>query len=115
MTVDILESALMNVLEFLAPVLLLLLISLLLSEMEPTIGCLALAGAFVLGARRRPLWTALILTLVAVALNLALLLSRWPSAGLLDTGLPVASHLLAILGIACAGGWVLGRCVSWLI
>src|SRR5262245_22271010 len=73
----------------------LVLFSLFLSEMHPTFGCLALAGAFFLGATQRPLWMALLLPFGAAALNLALLLSRWKSAGLWDTGLSVAGHLLA--------------------
>jgi hypothetical protein len=92
-----------------------LLMSLYLSEMHPAFGCFALAGAFVLGATRRSLWMALILPFGATALNLALLLSRWVSAGLWDTGLSVACHLLAVFGVICGGGWVLGRGVSWLV
>jgi hypothetical protein len=93
----------------------LLLMSLYLSEMHPVLGCFALATAFVLGATRRSLWMALVVPFGATVLNLALLLSRWVSAGLLDTGLSVAGHLLAVFGVICAGGWVLGRLVSWLV
>jgi hypothetical protein len=103
------------ILEPLGPIPLLLLFSMMLSEMHPMIGCLAFAGAFAVGVARRPLWMALILTPATVALNLALLLSRWRlSAGLIDTGWAVGSHLLVVLGVVCGGGWVLGRCVSWL-
>jgi hypothetical protein len=116
MFVYVLEHVAMVLIEPLAPVLLLLLFLLLLSEMYPSIGCLALTGAFVIGVTRRPLWMALILTLGAVALNLALLVARWRlSAGLVDTAMAVAGHLLAVLGIICGGGWVLGRCTSWLV
>jgi hypothetical protein len=114
--IAVLEHALMVLIEPLGPMLLLLLISLLLSEMYPSIGSLAVAGAFVIGVTQRPLWLAFTLTLGAVALNLALLLARWRlSAGLLETGFAVASHLLAVLGILCGGGWTLGRCISWLV
>jgi hypothetical protein len=93
---------------------LLLLGSLYQSEMHPALGCLALSGAVVLGALRRPLWIALLLPFGAAVLNLALLLQTWKSAGLLDTGVFVAGHLLVVFGVICGGGWVLGQCVSWL-
>jgi hypothetical protein len=114
---DDIVDALLGILGLLASSPILLYISLLLSEsyLYPVLGCLTLAGAFILGVTRRPVWTALVVALVATALNLALLLTRWKSAGILDTGLPVAGHLLAVFGIICGGGWVLGRCVSWLV
>jgi hypothetical protein len=85
------------------------------SEIDPTLGCLALSGAVVLGAIGRPLWTALLLPFGATTLNLALLLSRWKAAGLWDTGVFVAGHLLVVFGVICGGGWILGQCVSWLV
>jgi hypothetical protein len=93
----------------------LLLGSLYQSEIAPALGCLALAGAGVLGAIQRPLWTALLLPLGATTLNLALLMSRWISAGFWDTGVSVAGHLLVVFGVICGGGWILGQCVSWLV
>jgi hypothetical protein len=110
------ETALMHVLEALAPALLLLLLSVMLSEMYPTLGCLALAGAFVLGAARRSVWTALIVAIGAAMLNLAVLLSRWMSVGVQDAEFhAAASHLLALFGMICGAGWVLGRCVARLV
>jgi hypothetical protein len=113
--IDVLVDALLTAYALLVFSPILLLLSLYLSEMHPALGCLALAGAFTLGATQRPLWMALLLPFGAAALNLALLLSWWISAGLWDTGVSVAGHLLAVFGVTCGGGWVLGRLVSWLV
>jgi hypothetical protein len=84
------------------------------SEVDPAPACLALSGAIVLGAIRRPLWAALLVAPGLAVLNLVLLLSRWKSAGLWDTGVSVAGHLLVVLCVICGGGWVLGRCIAGL-
>jgi hypothetical protein len=92
----------------------LLLGSLYQSEIDPALGCLALSGAVILGVIRRPMWTALLLRLGFTAVILALLVSRWKSAGLWDTGVSVAGHLLVVLCVICGGGWGLGRCIAGL-
>jgi hypothetical protein len=102
--------------ELIGVTMILLLFSLFISEMHPAFGCLALAGAVGLGATQRPLWVALPVTFGGAAANLAFLLSRWKiSAGLWDSGVSAAGHLLVVFGVICGGGWVLGRCGAWLV
>ncbi len=110
------ETVLTHVAEALGPALLLLLISVMLSEIHPALGCLALVGAFALGAARWPAWSALIVAFCAVTLNLSLLLSRWTAVGVQDAEFNIAAgHLLALFSMVCGAGWVLGRWVSRLV
>jgi hypothetical protein len=78
------------------------------SEIHPAIGSIALVSAFLLGAARRSLGTALIVAIAATTLNLGLLFSRGMPFRQ-DAWLAVAGPLLALLAIICGGGWMLGR------
>lgn len=80
--------------------------------LNPAIGCLALAGAFILGVARKALWMVMALALGATMLNLGLLLTfapGWRLVGIFEPGFVVwASYLLAAFGLICGAGWGLG-------
>jgi hypothetical protein len=86
--------------------------------LNPAIGCLALAGAFILGVARKVWWLAMVLALGATMLNLALLFTLapgWRLAGIFEPGFIVwASYLLAAFGLISGAGWGLGRGISLL-
>jgi hypothetical protein len=78
--------------------------------LNPAIGCLALAGALILGlARKAAWWMAMVLALGATIFNLGLLFTlapRWRLAGILEPGFIVwASYLLAAFDLICGAGW----------
>jgi hypothetical protein len=87
--------------------------------LNPAIGLLALAGAFVLGVARKAWWMAAVLALGATMLNLGLLFALapgWRLIGIFEPGVIVwASYLLAAFGLICGAGWGLGRCISLLV
>jgi hypothetical protein len=86
-----------------------LLLSVIISEIDPITGGLAFAGAFSLGVLRRSLWTALILAVGGAALNLDLLHSRWISVSVLDSeSRSAASHLGVLFGTMCGSGMAPG-------
>jgi hypothetical protein len=87
--------------------------------LNPAIGCLALAGAFILAVTRKAWWMVVVLTLGATMLNLGLLLTLAPGWRLVVIFDPLfivwAGYLLAAFGLICGAGWGLGRCIPLLV
>lgn len=83
-------------------------------EIHPVLGGLAMAAGFALGAVRQPLWSAPILAAGVTTVHLGL--SFHMGMPFRQTGVvSMAGLSLAMLGIVCGAGWVLGRLACRLV